>query len=332
VSRWENGEVLPSSNSVFAVADALDFPALFFSEESLEDLADEAVSFRAPTKVSARLKGAAIAAGAIGVSIGRWIEARFHVPVTDIPTLVGYDPEVAANALRRSWGLGSLPIKNLLHTMESHGVRVFSLPRDIRDIDAFGFYMQGRPYVYVNTTKSGERQRFDLAHELGHLVLHCEESAVQGRERELEAHRFAAALLMPATDVLAQPLAGASVPTILEAKRRWGVAAMALTHRLHQLELISDWTYRDNCVALAKSGFRSGEPAYGLTAETSQVLRKSLGSLRRSGLGIKDIAGDLHLDEQELTQHIFGLAVIPLPAEPTLALSPGKQVQLTIVR
>ncbi|MFM9470015.1 ImmA/IrrE family metallo-endopeptidase, partial [Streptomyces scabiei] len=78
-------------------------------------------------------------------------------------------------------------------------------------------------------TKSGERQRFDVAHELGHLVLHDERDMTpkDSREREAEANAFAAAFLMPATGLHAQTMWSASIQKILAAKKHWKVSAMA---------------------------------------------------------------------------------------------------------
>ena len=51
-----------------------------------------------------------------------------------------------------------------------------------------------------------------------------------------------------------------SVDYILKAKLRWRVSAMALTHRLHTLNLLSDWQYKSTCIELTRRGYRTGEP------------------------------------------------------------------------
>lgn len=332
IARWEHSEVVPSSDTVDRLATELKFPSPFFFEDSLELVSEDSVSFRAPTKTSAKLKGSTIAVATIGVAICNWIDERFNLPRTDIPTLSGYAAETAASAVRRSWNLGHFPVKNMVHLLEAHGVRIFSLPSDIRDVDAYSFYLRGTPYIFLNTSKTGERQRFDLAHELGHLVMHCDEVDVHGKEREAEAQRFASNFLMPKEDVEGQPLTGAGVETILRAKQRWGVAAMALTHRLHQLELISDWVYRDNCVALAKSGFRSNEPRNAVTPERSQVLDKLLTTLRRRGLSMQAIAADLNLEVEELVQYFFGLAFLWVPNAAEVEAAGPRSKQLWLVK
>jgi Zn-dependent peptidase ImmA (M78 family) len=173
-------------------------------------------------------------------------------------------------------------------------------------VDAFSFVWHQRPYVLLNTTKSGERGRFDAAHELGHLVLHSDHRLPHGADAEQEANRFAAAFLMPRASVLAAGMANATSDQILAAKHTWRVAAIALTYRLHELDLLTDWGYRTACVDLARRGYRTGEPG-GIPRETSQLLGKVLHQLRAEGTGPAGIARDLHLTAAELNRHLFGL-------------------------
>jgi Zn-dependent peptidase ImmA (M78 family)/DNA-binding XRE family transcriptional regulator len=307
ITRWEHGEVQPSDENLESLAQELTFPVEFFRRPEPREVPIPAVSFRALSKTPAGLRDAALASARVALDVDRWISARFLTPSVDIPSLVDYEPEHAASIVRERWGLGTQPIKNLLHVLESRGVRVFSLAVDAQAVDAFSFIVDDTPFILLNTRKTAERQRFDLAHELGHLVLHCEYSETQGKKKESQAQMFAAALLMPAADVLGQPFGVITVDVILRAKRRWGVAAMALSHRLHELQLLTDWGYRDICIALSGAGYRRAEPERAITPETSQLLRKVLASIRSTGGSVRTIAESLALEEQELIKMVFGL-------------------------
>lgn len=315
VARWESRETRPSPENVSKIAEILSFPSSFFAAaDDLDELPEDAVSFRAPSKMSARLRSSALASGRLAVQLSDHLERRFRLPVPDVPTLPRYDPETAADVVRERWGIGTRPISNLLHLVEAHGVRVFTLPADIRQVDAFSFYSSGKPICVVSTAKTAERQRFDLAHELGHLVLHCEERRPSGREAEVQAHRFAAAFLMPREDVVSKPLWQADAQRILHAKARWGVAAMALTHRLRELNMTSEWGYRDACVILSQSGYRREEPDSRRTPETSQVLGKIFAALRSGPhRSLQDLADELALTPKELSQYVFGLVPFAVP-------------------
>jgi len=154
---------------------------------------------------------------------------------------------------------GVAPLGNLVRLLEAHGARVYSLAADCAAVDAFSFVWRQTPYVLLNTAKSGERGRFDAAHELGHLVLHSEHRVPHGPDAEQEANRFAAAFLMPRASVLAHGLPDAGIDRILTTKQTWRVAAMALTHRLHELDLLTDWGYRTACVDLSRRGYRTSD-------------------------------------------------------------------------
>jgi len=335
ISRWEDGEVEPQPANVEALAQALEVPTSFFTAADLDFVPIAAVSFRALSKMTARQRDSATAAGAIAVDLGNWIDSRFRLPARNLPTLEGYDPERAAAVVRERWGLGQTPMHNLVHLLEAQGVRVFSLASDVATVDAYSFTMEGVPHIFLNTEKTGERRRFDAAHELGHLVLHCGDEVPHGKAAEQEAQAFAAALLMPRTTVLAAGLRNASVDRILRAKGRWKVAAMALTHRLNELGLLTDWGYRDACVRLSQMGYRSGEPSGAIVPETSQVLAKVFKSLRDQGVGAAEVATQLNITQHELSRHVFGLLPLavdgghqggdPPPGKPPLRMIAGGQ-------
>ncbi|MEU4194890.1 XRE family transcriptional regulator [Kribbella sp. NPDC026611] len=334
ISRWEEGLSDPLQTNVAALSEVLGVPASFFTAPDAEFVPVEAVSFRALSKMTARQRDSATAAGAIALDLARWIDARFRLPDPDVPTLEGYDPDRAAAVVRERWGLGQAPVGNLIHILEAHGVRVFSLASDVASVDAYSFRTDGVPFVILNTEKTGERRRFDAAHELGHLVLHCGDEVPHGKEAEQEAQQFAAAFLMPRSAVLASRLHNAGIDQILRAKQHWKVAAMALTHRLAELNLLTEWGYRDACVRLSQMGYRRGEPSGAIVPETSQVLAKVFKSLRQRGVGPTDIAESIHVSHNELRRHVFGLTPMavdgdkgggPSPQSPKLKLVGGRR-------
>lgn len=318
LSSYENGHSAPTEETVSILALALRVAPSFLVGTDLDEVPEGAVSFRALSKMTARQRDRGLAAGRIAILINDWIQSRFALPASDLPTLTGRAPEAAAQELRARWGLGERPIRNVVHLLEAHGVRLYSLTHDNHNLDAFCTSWRGQPFVFLNTTKSGERGRFDAAHELGHLILHAEHAHPEGPIAEAEANRFAAAFLMPAAGVYAQRLHNARAATIIEAKVKWGVAAMALAHRANELGLMTEWAYRTACVDLSRQGYRRGEPD-GIERESSQLLRKVLQQLHAEKQGIATIAADLGLPTAELRDHMFGLA-------PTVVEGTGREV------
>lgn len=312
LTAYESGRQRPSAATLKSLAAALELPVAFLEGPDIDEIPPDAASFRALSKMTASQRDSACSAGRIAFLIDDWITGRFRLPAADVPSLPKLDPETAAESVRARWGLGLKTIGNMIHLLEAHGVRVFSLAEECAEVDAFSLYWHGTPFCFFNTMKSGERGRFDAAHELGHLVLHTEHRVPHGPEAEQEANRFGAAFLMPAADVISARLKGAATEQILEAKDRWKVSAMALTHRLRELNLLTEWGYRTACVNLSRLGYKTAEPG-GIPRETSQLLAKVLRALRAEGIPPARIAADLAIPVGELNSHLFGLVPTVLP-------------------
>ncbi|WP_198958100.1 MULTISPECIES: helix-turn-helix domain-containing protein [Amycolatopsis] len=314
INRWEKGHQDPTPESLDRLAEVLRLPVEFFMQAEVSPIPVAAVSFRALTKTPAFRRDAVLAAGEIAREIAGWIAERYRLPAVDVPSLnlpqdaTLHDIETIALRVRSQWNLDQRPIPNMVHLLEAHGVRVFSLVQEVRDVDAFSLYIENEPFIFIDTGKTAERQRFDAAHELGHLVMHQGRERAQGREAERQADRFAAAFLMPRADVLAHNLRNASPDQLIRASRRWRVSAMALTHRLSELGLLTEWGYRSACVELAKRGYRRSEPGSDLLPESSQILEKVLAHLRANGSGVTAIVDNLKLTYDEFNRHVFGLA------------------------
>jgi Zn-dependent peptidase ImmA (M78 family) len=309
--RWSQGLSTPTTDNIDACVRELGFPKEFFFGPDLVEPNLETTSFRSQSTMSAANRDAVIASGAIGFLISDWVEARFDLPVPKVPSLhFAPDPESASRLLREEWCLGEIPITNMIHLLESKGVRVFALVANTATINAYAHWNNEKPYVFLNTFKSAECSRFDAAHELAHLVLH-RDGKNTGRSAEDQAHNFASAFLMPKADVLSvfRRKSGKGIrylEELIEHKVRWKVSVGALAHRLHRLGLITDWRYRDLCIEIGRQGFRTKEPQ-GIPHEKSVVWDKVIKALWSEGLTHVDIAKELNLRVSEVTDLLFGL-------------------------
>ena len=310
ITRQEKGENQPDNSTIRRVADALAYPIKFFSRDDPEVISVDAISFRSMASRTAKEQNAAIAAGVLGLELNSWIEDRFNLPRVQILDL-GYEDntEVAARTLRQHWGLGEQPISSMIRLLEAHGVRVFSLPVSTAAVDAFSFWSGNKPFIYLNNIKTAERSIFDAAHELGHLVLHKHGGPRPSRSVEREANSFASAFLMPSNDVRSHIHGTISSASVLDAKLRWRVSAMALAHRIHDLRLITDWQYKSICIELGKRGFRSSEPV-GVERDESAVWKKIFSQLWLEKTTKEDIADALGLPMDEL-EGLVGLNCQP---------------------
>jgi Zn-dependent peptidase ImmA (M78 family)/transcriptional regulator with XRE-family HTH domain len=330
ISGFESGQYMPTNENVARIARAVGYPLEFFEADDIELLTVGGVSFRSMTKMTARQRDAAVAAGSIAFVVSDWVDREFDLPDVDIPDFSGADPDVAAQSLRQHWRLGELPIKNMVHLLESKGIRVFSLAENCHEVDAYSVWRGTRPFVFLNTVKSGERRRFDAAHECAHLVLHRHASP-NGLEAEKEAQAFAAAFLMPTASIRA---IGRVVPTldfIIQAKKKWIVSAVAMTMRLHSLGMLTYYHYNRLYVELSTKGYRTNEP-FSVKPETSQVWKKVFSEIRRDGFGVQWLADNLLLPADEIIKLFFGLVTIGLPTSEMVHGSNQRAGHLMVIK
>ena len=312
LSRIESGHNEPTMETIETLAMAMRYPVDFFFVPDTCELPAEAVSFRSLKRTSVREREAARAAGEIGVDVGKWLIDEFNLPKPALSDM-GYepDPAAAARALRQAWGLGEMPIASMIALLEAKGVRVFSLAEETLNVDAFSFWQDGVPYVFLNTMKTAEHSVMDAAHELGHLILHTGGNKLHGQDVEREANAFASSFLMPSEDVCGRIPRAPSVHLILKLKKRWRVSAMALAYRVHRLDLLTDWQYRSMCIDLTQRSYRTGEPD-GTDRDKSRVWKQVLDHLWREGKTKENIARSLHLPLDEIENLTFGLAAEPV--------------------
>lgn len=317
VTTYEN-EGAPTS-SASSLSAALGFPVEFFYLSETMDLSASDVNFRAARRAAAREKSSAVAAGIAGMEIDQWISARFRLPAVDLPTFPGESPRAAAILLRSIWGLGTRPLPNLLQLAESRGVRVYGLPPLADAVDAYSIRRNNIPYVFLARRKSPERARFDLAHEIGHLVLHADESPDATSAQEREADDFASEFLMPSETIIEYLRFNPTVQELLEFRSQLKVSAMALAFAVHKAGRMSDWAYRQTCIQLSQQGFRSGEPGGMSQYELSRVFAQVFS--RQSMTTASLIANDLKLPVREVHALTFGtelhMAPRPKPGTPT---------------
>ncbi len=312
ITNYEGGYHYPAATTLHRLASALDFPPGFFLGPDLQPAPIEAASFRALKNLTARRRDQAKASATFALALSRWIDKRFKLPPPSIPRLSYLaSPEIGAEVVRRDWGIGERPITNVIHLLESHGVRVFSLVEECAELNAFSLWIEDVPYIFLNTMKSAENSRMDAAHELGHLVMHWEHGSSIGRDKERDAQAFGAAFLMPRGSILANAPRTGHLTEINRAKLIWKVSLASLVFRLHALGLLSDWQYRSAFIELSSLGYRRAE-ADGIPRETSQVLTKVFDALRSENVSKSDLAEELAIPVEELNRVVFGLSLTTL--------------------
>lgn len=315
------------------LAEAVGVELEFFQLPANEGLSTEQGFFRSLRRATAAQRNSARAAAAIGTEVYTFITERFKLPVPNIPEIEQLSPAQAAATLRAAWGRGTGPLPNLIQLAEANGIRVLSLPSNAKTVDAFSFVRDDEAYIFLSTVKTAERSRFDIAHELGHLVMHTRESptgatdTLASQELERQADEFAAEFLMPAEAVLPRSSREPAVPEIMELKATFKVSAIAMTKRLHDVGRASEWAYRQNCVELAKRGFRVGEPD-GISRERSRVFDTVFPAIREKHNLHAEVAGHLGITLDLLHQLTFAQIPVSVTGDKQRASGEGPDLKL----
>ena len=171
------------------------------------------------------------------------------------------DAEQASQKLRRTWGLGDAPIDSLVEMVEDKGGFVVEYPEPGVQFDGLSGRADGSPVVVVNPGTNVDRCRYNVAHELGHLLMTCPRATE--KEQEGLAHRFAAALLVPATiakQELGENRRHLTFPELGVLKQKYGLSMQAWVRRARDLEIISESAYTSLCIEFSSKGWRQHEP------------------------------------------------------------------------
>lgn len=306
------------------LAAATEQPEAFFLRPALQDVLDEAAFFRARRRASASLRHRSLSLGALATDFYSELDALLHLPDLRLETAdPRLSPVQAARDLRVAWELGSDALPNLVQLAESKGIRVLGLPVEAAEIDAFSFWAEnGRPYVLLSRLKTPERSRFDLAHELGHLVMHGSTDGADertDRELEREADVFAAELLMPESTVRALVPAAPSIEGVFAVKRAFGVSARAAARAAHDAGRLTEWGYRQLQIELSRRGFHDGEPGSSLQHERSRVFQVAIAHLRGQWGTVDSWARSIGQRPQDVAAFMLGQVLSPVRRSPEQA-------------
>lgn len=321
VAAWESGAKRPSAATVAQLAMALKVSPEFFTVRASQAVLSTEPHFRSLRNTSQVSRYQAAAYGKLAVDVAAGLERYVEFPDPDIPEHP-LAPDVndsegaayAATQLRKDWALGSGPVGHLVRLLENHGVLVvFSPPRSASiEIDAYSFGSSLRPVVILNPAKDDYyRQRFDAAHELGHLVMHAD-AEPGSRIVEDQAHQFAAELLMPAAEIgprLPSAMKGDAWRVLRQLKEQWGVSMQALLYRARQLGRLSDVSYQNAMATISARGWRRDEPGHVDAIEQPSLLPKALELLEGEGIDRQALA-----TEFDVPEHLFRIITARTPS------------------
>lgn len=258
---------IPSSTQLKQLSDLLGVDERFFFTPRRGSVDLEQCHFRSVRSSSQTLKKTVAAQVEMFELLVDELEKEVAFPPVsfkpyDGPTPAADEIERIAETFRRDHGLGLGPISSMTKLAEKVGVLVVNLADVDERVDAFSLFNK-RPLIVRSTAKSSPgRQRFDLAHELGHLVMH--QGIETGcRHTEDQANQFASALLMPrasfASEFPAMRGRYLNWHALKELKLRWKVSFKALIYRGRALDLLTAEQAKSGFTHLSRKGFTKFE-------------------------------------------------------------------------
>ena len=315
VSKWRAGSQAPEREALERLASVVNVIPEWFTRQTAQKVSLPLFRSNASAHVAARAMLEARLEWAQDIAMG--LSEFVDYPELNLPSRTFTDPdeisaaeiELAASECRDMWRIGRTAAQDIALAIEGAGVILIREETGIAQIEGLSAWSEvlGRPLVLLSADKdNGYRSRFDLAHELGHLILHRHIPRATERERhkqmEQQAHRFAGAFLLPAETFALEVRMPVTLDDLLLLKRRWGVSVGAIVMRLRALKILDE----DGAQALfkrrsARWGAKSEPGDSDRAPERPRLLRRTVDLLveenvmpldaipRHIGLGARDI-------------------------------------------
>ncbi len=293
IAHFENDRSFPSENITRLIAEATGVLPGFFEQEPTRDFSLGSLSYRSRRSLTKKEEAKAYQYALTMYEQAKRLSQRLDLPLLRFPR-VSEKPDVSARVARASLGLPpAKPVSQLQNVFERNGGIVFVTPFALFKIDAFSGWASldtDRPVIIVSSNVPGDRMRFSVAHEIGHLIMH---SAPRGTmiAMEKEADAFAAEFLMPEEAIRQELTQPVTLTSVAQLKPKWGVSMQALIYRAHNLRIITDRQYRYLFEQLSARGWRTKEPG-DIPVEIPQAFGKMVQAVYPN---IEGYADDMHL-------------------------------------
>ena len=272
IKKYEHGENMPSSGNLLKLSKSLGVRSEYFFRPTKVKLSGIEYRKRAstPQKTLDRINGDVLD------QAEQWTELlefypdsvrpvpKFKLP-NNLPEKVktAEDIELIADQMRSEWNLGFNPIPDMIDTLESKGLMIICTHVEVDNkFDGLAGDIEGTPVVVVSVHQPGDRQRFTLAHELGHLVLNGRLS--KDLDEETTCNHFAGALLLPKKaiiDHLGEKRRAIEPRELYMLKHEFGISMMAILFRAGQVEIISQSLQKNYYIQFNKLRWRTEEPS-----------------------------------------------------------------------
>lgn len=284
ISKYEKGVLTPSSDILLKLSKALGVSVAFFFRRVTIKLGE--IKFR--KRQGLRKKVEASIKAQIADQIERRLDLESLYPNPPIQTfkipdslsnqIDEYDQlEEVADKLRNYWKLGRAPIQDFIDVLESHGIRVFIIDYEEEMFDGLSTLINDQPIIVISSKWPGDRQRFTLAHELGHFILrNCLSKSLK---EEKACNRFAGAFLLP-KESLVQEMG--KIRTSIEwrelslLKEEFKLSMRSICYRLKDAGIIKESYFKSLIYIFNQKGWNKQEPGNNIPSEKTHIFKQMI--------------------------------------------------------
>ena len=265
ISKIEKGDLMPSSEILIKISKAFNVKVSELFKEPQKELEIKEINYRKSSKFTLKNKG--IVEEITKEKLQKYLEVEDIIPykknnnisIEQLYFTINSLDEIEENVVivRDKLKLGLDPISNMINLLEALGIIVIFIDT-IKGFDGKEGLVNNKPLIIVANDKPGDRQRYNLAHELGHLIVKFD-----NLDPEQVANYFAGAFLIPRESLLndlGEKRKKLSLFELENLKRKYKVSMQSIIFRAHQLGIINEYEKTRLFKQFSMLGYRKNEP------------------------------------------------------------------------
>jgi Zn-dependent peptidase ImmA (M78 family)/DNA-binding XRE family transcriptional regulator len=307
VSKIERDDLQVSPEMRKRLSEELEYPEDFFCQRG--SIHPPGVQYRrSRTKLRARDRDRLDATHNIRARvIGKLLDS-IDIEGENIPSLPideHDNPKEVARKLRRIWEVPSGPIQNLTKLVESNGAIVVHTQFKTGEMDGVYYpFPDLPPIIFLDEEQTGDRLRFTLAHELGHIVMH-QNPADPGLVEE-QTNDFVGEFMMPEKEIRSQ-LQSLDLHKLARKKREWKMSMGSILVHANRIGAISEKKYQKLWREMGRAGYRKREPAELEIPKEEPSLEERLIKVHLNELGysVEQLSDAVHLNVDEFRDRVY---------------------------
>lgn len=306
MSKLERCESPVSEDHLKAISNFTHYPISFFYQEG--EIVPENVAYRKRETVAQKILTVVNARVNIARLHVKQLTEALNVAMPVIPTIQvteAMPPAKIAQEVRKAWDIKSGVVDNLVEVVERNGIAVRVLDFGTERVDSRTVLTDNKyPLIILNKVLLGDRQRFSLAYQLGHLVMHTYKPVNWDVDVSHEANLFAAEFLLPEPEMREEFKNGITLALLAELKRKWRVSMISLLYRADDLGFLTDNQKRYLVQQFNDKKIRRREPVeLDAPIEQPKLFRQWIADLKKKKkLDVAGMAEELHLHTDEFIQ------------------------------